>query len=447
MYHRILVALDGTPASERALKQAVALASLTGASLTALSVEEKLPAYAASVGEVDEAKREMDAFFARVQAAAVVAARGAGVVLQTAVRAGRAAPTIVAFAEEGRFDLVVVGSGDEHGLGGTADAIADRATCSVLIARTAFLRQRVDEIMSRDVAAVRPDSPLTEVVDLLIRRRVKAVPVLDGRRVVGIITGGDLLQRAGMRLRLSVQHALQPSEIAEEMRALAGQDTTAGDVMSAPAVTVREDATVADAVRLMQDGRFKRLPVVNADNALVGIVSRLDVLATIASGVVSTEPLPALQAGAGRMARDAMFRDVPTVVRDARLDEVVDRVLETPLRRVVVVDDARRVLGIVVDEDLIERVRAHETPQALTALLHRLGLGSREPLALSGRAEDVMERQVHAVREDAPLVDVINVMLTHRVKRVVVTDEQGRLAGMIDRASLLDAVSSALDFA
>ena len=56
-----------------------------------------------------------------------------------------------------------------------------------------------------------------------------------------------------------------------------------------------------------------------------------------------------------------------------------------------------------------------------------------------------MERQVHAVGEEAPLVEVVRLMLAHRVKRVVVTDAQGRLAGMIDRASLLDALSSTLD--
>lgn len=57
MFKHILIGFDGTPGSEQALKLGVALASMTGASLVALSVEEKLPAYAASVGEVEETKR------------------------------------------------------------------------------------------------------------------------------------------------------------------------------------------------------------------------------------------------------------------------------------------------------------------------------------------------------------------------------------------------------
>lgn len=444
MYRRILVGLDGTPTSNLALRQAIALARLTGASLTALSVEEKLPAYAASVGEVEEARREMDAFFARVQAAAAEQARAAGVALQTAVRAGRAAATISAFAQEGGFDLVVLGVGEGRGLGSTADKVAESAPCSVLIVRPAFLQLRVADVMSREVTTVRPDAPLAEVVELLVRRRLKAVPVLEEGRVVGIITGGDLLQRAGMGLRLSVQRSLPPAELAAQLRELAAQQKTAADIMSRPVITVRAEARVSDAVMLMTRERVKRLPVVDERGALVGIVSRLDVLAAAASGAAGAEALPALQPGAGQAARDVMFRDVPTVAPDADLGEVVDRLLATPLRRVVVVDEARRVLGIIVDDDLLARVRGGAAPRVWSALLGRLARGSQEPLDLTGRAADVMERQVYTVAEDAALADVLRVMLEHRVKRIVVTDAEGRLAGMVDRAALLDSVSSAL---
>ncbi|MEJ5200313.1 MAG: CBS domain-containing protein, partial [Anaerolineae bacterium] len=171
---------------------------------------------------------------------------------------------------------------------------------------------------------------------------------------------------------------------------------------------------------------------------------RLDVLAAAAAGAAGAEALPALQPGAGQVARDVMFRDVPTVGPDASLSEVVDRLLATPLRRVVVVDEARRVLGIIVDDDLLARVRGGVAPRVWSALLGRLARGSQEPLDLTGRAADVMERQVYTVAEDAALADVLRVMLEHRVKRIVVTDAEGRLAGMIDRAALLDTVSSAL---
>jgi CBS domain-containing protein len=291
---------------------------------------------------------------------------------------------------------------------------------------------------------VRPDTPLAEVVELLVRRRLKAVPVLDEGRVAGIITGGDLLQRAGMGLRLSVPRSLPPAELAAQLQELAAQQKTAADVMRRPVIAVRADARVSDAVALMTRERVKRLPVVDERGTPVGIISRLDVLAAAAAGAAGAEALPALQPGAGQVARDVMFRDVSTVSPDASLSEVVDRLLATPLRRVVVVDEARRVLSIIVDDDLLARVRGAIPPRAWSALLGRLARGSAEPLDLAGRAADVMERQLYTVPEDAALADVLRIMLEHRVKRIVVTDAQGRLVGMVDRAALLDTILLAL---
>jgi CBS domain-containing protein len=441
MFKHILIAFDGTPGSDQALKQAIALARLTGASLTALSVEEKLPAYAASVGEVQEAKQEMDAYFAKVQGAAVEQARIAGVTLETVVRAGHAAQTIVRFADEGGFDLIVIGADGRRGLGGTADKIAESAPCSVLIARADPLSMRVRDVMITEVVTVNPTTPLAEVVELLIQQGVKAAPVIEAGRVVGIVSGGDLLQRAGMELRLSLQRMLPAEALREQLQQLAGQGLTAADIMTAPAITVRDDAKLAEAARLMADKHLKRLPVVDAQGRLVGLVSRLDVLETVAATMQVGETFPALPAGSPRTAGDVMFRDVPTVGPDAPLNEVLNKLVATPLRRVVVVDDTRHVKGIVVDADLLAQVNPHEAPGVFRALIARLSLSAAEVPALSGRAADVMRREVFAVREDATLAEVVQALVEKQIKRLVVTDAAGRLVGMVDRQTLLRVIS------
>ncbi len=442
MFKYILVAFDGTPGSEQALKYAITLAHLTGAALTALSVEEKLPAYAASVGEVEEAKREMDAYFGKIQTAAVEQARAAGVTLATVVRAGRAAQTIVRFAEEGGFDLVVIGADGQRGLGGTADKVAESAPCAVLIARAEPLSMRVKDVMSPDVVTVGPATPLEQVVELLIQRRLKAVPVVDAGRVAGIITGGDLLQRGGLRLRFSLQQRLPADTLTEQLRELAAQGKTAADVMTSPAITVRDEARVLEAARLIADKHVKRLPVVNAAGELVGIISRLDVLATAASVAQTSETLPALPAGLLRTAGDVMFRDVPTVDPDASLNEVLNKLMAAPLRRVVVIDDSRRVLGIIVDADLLARVNPTEAPGLFRTLIARLSFTPAGAPKMGGRAADVMMGEVFKVREDTPLAEVMQIMIDKRVKRLVVVDAAGRLVGMVDRQSLLRAVGN-----
>jgi len=74
-FEKILVAIDGSECSDRALGKAVELAALAGATLTALAVEGPLPAYAATIGEVHEVKREKDAFFRTLAATADCSAR------------------------------------------------------------------------------------------------------------------------------------------------------------------------------------------------------------------------------------------------------------------------------------------------------------------------------------------------------------------------------------
>lgn len=441
MFKNILVAYDGTPDSEQALKQAIALARLANASLTVLSVIEKLPVYAATLGEVDEAVRAAEAHFAHLHAAAAEQAHASGVTLNTVVRAGVPAQVIIQFADEGGFDLVIVGASGRRGLGGNADKVADQAAASVLIARSGWALLRVRDIMSTTVATVTPATPVAEVAELLIRRQLKALPVVEGERVVGIITGGDLLQRAGMGLRLSLQRRLPPEALMDQWQQLAAQGKSARDIMTTPVVTVSTETRVGEAARLMVDRHLKRLPVVDRQGNLVGIVSRLDVLAAAVAASGPSEEPTALPAGQPRTAADVMFRDVPTVAPDAPVSEVISKLVATPLRRLVVIDELHRVLGIIVDADLLAQVSPRAAGGTLRALIARLSHAGGETPILSGQAADVMIRQVYSVHADTPLDEVITLMLEKRVKRLVVTDAEGRLLGMVDRQSVLRLIA------
>ena len=139
MFSRILVAVDGSEPSAHAFETAVELARLTGATLVALAVEGPLPAYAATVGEVDEVKREKDAFFGRLLADVRTKAAAAEVPLETDLRPGHAAELIVRAATEHGAELIVLGHKGhflrDHLLGSTADRVSEHAHCPVLIVR------------------------------------------------------------------------------------------------------------------------------------------------------------------------------------------------------------------------------------------------------------------------------------------------------------------------
>jgi nucleotide-binding universal stress UspA family protein len=138
-FERILVAIDGSECSDRALATALELAGLMHAQLTALAIEGPLPAYAATIGEVEEVKREKDSFFNALASRARERAAAEGVALEVEVRPGHAAEVISRYAADGGYDLVVLGHKGhflrDHLLGSTADRVAEHAPCPVMIVR------------------------------------------------------------------------------------------------------------------------------------------------------------------------------------------------------------------------------------------------------------------------------------------------------------------------
>ena len=138
-FERILVAIDGSDSSDRAFANALELASLVRAHVTALAIEGPLPAYAATIGEVEEVKREKDVFFTALALRAKEAGERAGIDIDVQLQAGHAAEVISDFAATGGYDLVVLGHRGhflrDHLLGSTADRVAEHAPCPVMIVR------------------------------------------------------------------------------------------------------------------------------------------------------------------------------------------------------------------------------------------------------------------------------------------------------------------------
>ncbi|MFF4359983.1 CBS domain-containing protein [Streptomyces sp. NPDC001604] len=133
----------------------------------------------------------------------------------------------------------------------------------------------VSDVMTRTVAAVGREAAFKDIVRTMQDRKVSAVPVVDGgNRVVGVVSEADLLPKEEFR-------DSDPDRYTQLRRlsdlAKAGS-VTAAELMTSPALTVRPDATLAQAAREMARARVKRLPVVDDGGRLEGIVSRADLL-------------------------------------------------------------------------------------------------------------------------------------------------------------------------
>lgn len=136
----------------------------------------------------------------------------------------------------------------------------------------------VDDVMTTAVVTVTPDAPYRNLVDLLVEHRFSAVPVVDeSQRVLGVVSEADLLRKIEYAGDEEPRLFERRRRRDERHKATA---STATQLMSAPAVTVATGTTIAAAARLMDSRAVKRLPVVDGDGRLIGIVSRSDLLKT-----------------------------------------------------------------------------------------------------------------------------------------------------------------------
>jgi CBS-domain-containing membrane protein/PII-like signaling protein len=297
---------------------------------------------------------------------------------------------------------------------------------------------RVDEVMTRDVVSVHPDTPLGEVVRQLLDRDFRALPVVDAeQRLVGIITNRDLVERGGLSARVELLGALAGSALERELAASGIRGRPAADVMTTEVTNVRPDEALERAAHMMAEQRIKRLPVVDYAGRLVGILSRVDVLRTM--GEDYHAPSAAEQPPTHHPARvvgDLIRTDVPSVSADAPLGVVLDAVTSTRLNRAIVVDGDRRVLGVVTDADLLRRL----DPGAETGLIAALMGRGRFRGETKATARDVMRTPALTVSADMPLAEAAQRMLEARRKVLPITDGDGRLLGVADRADLLGSM-------
>ncbi|MET9657438.1 CBS domain-containing protein [Streptomyces sp. NPDC006510] len=177
----------------------------------------------------------------------------------------------------------------------------------------------VDDVMTHAVIPVNRGAPFKDIVEAMRRWRISALPVVsDEGRVVGVVSEADLLLKA---------------QGGDESRAV-----TAGQLMTVPAVTVPRNAGIPGAARLMARGHLKRLPVVDDDRRLVGVVSRGDLLkiylrpdgdiAQELRELITTQLIPAGSATVYVHVSDGIVR-LNGTVPDPSLGDVLVRVART----------------------------------------------------------------------------------------------------------------------
>ena len=141
--------------------------------------------------------------------------------------------------------------------------------------------QTVAQVMTRNVITVTPETPINEVARLLAEHSVSGPPVVDAANVVvGVVSEGDILVReAGSPTasRRPLARLFGPGRQVREQQAKVDAHT-AGELMTSPALVIDEFRAIRAVAEIMTEHKVNRLPVVDADGKLLGIVTRADLV-------------------------------------------------------------------------------------------------------------------------------------------------------------------------
>jgi CBS domain-containing protein len=142
---------------------------------------------------------------------------------------------------------------------------------------------KVSDIMTHEVVFVRPDTPVSEVAELLVKHNISGVPVVDNTKIMGVVTEEDLIMRDTiidaphvLSIFDSVFYLGSRKHFDEEMHKILA--TEAGELMRGKAVVISAEASVQELATLMVKKEVNPVPVVDADGLLCGIVSRSDLV-------------------------------------------------------------------------------------------------------------------------------------------------------------------------
>ena len=151
------------------------------------------------------------------------------------------------------------------------------------------MSKTVAEIMTTELITVSPKTSLQEAIQIIADRKISGLPVVDDEgQLVGIISETDLTWQATgveappyVMFLDSVIYLQNPAKHNQEVHKALGQ--TVAEAMSEKPTTIKADRPVREAARIMHEKKVRRLPVVDDNDKLIGIITQGDVIRMMAA--------------------------------------------------------------------------------------------------------------------------------------------------------------------
>jgi len=267
-----------------------------------------------------------------------------------------------------------------------------RDTCSTALKTASRIWLKAGDIMSRDVAAISPQSTVVSAVRIMSSNKISCLIVTDNGRLSGIVTETDILKKAvagGNDFRKMIVE----------------------QIMSSPVRSIPRDFSIMETSKIMETENIRRL-VVLEDERFVGIITQTDMIQALASFSISQE------------VSEIMTSNVAVITSSASVKEAAELMASKDISCLVAMEK-NAVVGIFTERDLLKRIVAMKRNPAQT------------------RLKKVMSSPVVTVSSDCSVLSANKLLDRIGIRRLVVMDNE-TLLGVITQTDILKAIKTRL---
>lgn len=281
------------------------------------------------------------------------------------------------------------------------------------------MREPIGNYATRPPIAVLATDTVAKARNQMIRFDIGRLLVVDEiGRPVGIITRTDMVKTLSRR----------------EMWRRPLDRLLVSDFMTKGVICVNERITVSETARLMFEKNIGGLPVVDAAGKCVGVVTAHDLIGVYARSALEDVPV-----------KEVMERKVPTVKPLHSVHRVIELMSRSELRRVMVVDEEGRAVGIITPTDIAfldPKIYLRAKDVLVTRGLGGL-LARRKVKVLVPIAEDIMTSPVISAREEEGVKAAARRMYERGIGALPVVDRNGKLVGIVAKRHIVKVLAEA----
>jgi len=264
------------------------------------------------------------------------------------------------------------------------------------MSKAELLGIKAKEIMTRDIISAEKHERVSEVIGKMKTYGIHEIPVIEKNKVLGLVSYSNILKKRQIPVSTAVENIM----------------------IRSPKIT--EDDNVVDITRIMLDTDFKALPVIDADEKLVGIVSRIDILKNI-TGFKEIASLPV---------EKVMSPKPITVSEDDNIMLARQKMLELSEQTLPVVDSMGKLSGVISGKDL----------SRIYSEAKKAGIDLKQKKRINIQVKSFMSRPAVSVPPTATVAESIELMLKHNISSVVVAVED-KPVGIVTHWDLLELLA------